>query len=35
MTLWPGGDERLVATAGFHGRDVCYLGAAPAAQGSS
>jgi hypothetical protein len=22
LTCWPGGDERLVATAGFHGRDV-------------
>jgi hypothetical protein len=35
MTLWPGGEERLVATAGFHGRDVCYLGAAPAATAST
>ena len=25
LTLWPGGEERLIATTGFHGRDVCYL----------
>ncbi len=25
LTLWPPGDERLVATTGFHGRDVRYL----------
>jgi hypothetical protein len=26
LTLWPGGDERLVATAGYHGRAVRWLG---------
>jgi hypothetical protein len=25
LTLWPGGEERLVATTGFHGRDVRFL----------
>lgn len=27
LTTWPGGDERLIATAGFHGRDVRWLAA--------
>ena len=32
LTLWPGGSERLIASAGFHGRPVRWLGsAAPAA----
>jgi hypothetical protein len=26
LTLWPGGNERLVATTGFHGRPVRWLG---------
>jgi hypothetical protein len=26
LTTWPGGAERLIATAGFHGRDVRWLG---------
>ncbi len=25
LTVWPGGEERLVATTGYHGRDVRYL----------
>lgn len=25
LTTWPGGDERLIATAGYHGRDVRWL----------
>jgi hypothetical protein len=25
LTTWPGGEERLLATAGFHGRDVRWL----------
>jgi hypothetical protein len=31
LTRWPPGDERLIATAGFHGRDVRYV-AAPSSQ---
>jgi hypothetical protein len=27
LTLWPDGGERLVATTGFHGRDVRWLAA--------
>jgi hypothetical protein len=27
LTLWPGGEDRLVATTGFHGRDVRWLAA--------
>jgi hypothetical protein len=26
LTTWPGGGERLIATAGFRGRDVRRLG---------
>jgi hypothetical protein len=26
LTSWPGGDDRLLATAGYHGRDVDWLG---------
>jgi hypothetical protein len=26
LTLWPGGEDRLLATTSFHGRDVCWLG---------
>jgi hypothetical protein len=30
LTTWPGGEERLIATAGFHGRDVaCRLARTP------
>jgi hypothetical protein len=25
LTLWPGGDEHLLATSGFHGRDIRWL----------
>jgi len=25
LTLWPGGSERLIASAGFHGRPVRWL----------
>jgi hypothetical protein len=25
LTMWPGGDRRLIAQAGFHGRDVKVL----------
>lgn len=28
LTTWPGGDERLIATVGFHGRDVRCVAAA-------
>jgi hypothetical protein len=27
LTLWPGGEDRLLATTGFHGRDVRWLAA--------
>jgi hypothetical protein len=26
LTLWPGGTERLIARAGYHGRPVFWLG---------
>ena len=29
LTTWPGGEERLVATTGFHGRDVRWLARTP------
>ena len=27
LTMWPGGKERLIAEAGYHGRPVSWLGA--------
>lgn len=34
LTLWPGGDERLIATAAFHGPPVRWLGMTSAAHGA-
>ena len=33
LTTWPGGDERLLATAGFHGRPIRWLAASGACHG--
>jgi hypothetical protein len=27
LTMWPGGEEELLATSGFHGRPIRWLGA--------